>query len=297
MTAVPARVASMAVGLEERGVMSEQPAESAASGGGSTTAIPAKQALLQRQRELESELAHARQAAGRAKRGRADGDGLAVEPEEESWLMTYLDMMTLMLVLLVVMLAFAGKGGGLEGMKKGAGDLVSSRDGVLPATDGLLPESALQVPTPLPSKSTTDPLKGLKLDQLGDDIDVVVSESTVSFRISSEILFSSGQADLSLAGLAVLKRLVAVLNSSDHRIAVEGHTDSVPVRSGRYPSNWELSGSRAGGVVRYLEANGVASQRLRAVGYADTRPLADNATAEGRASNRRVELIMEAPGS
>lgn len=277
--------------------MSEQSAESVESSVGTTTAIPAKQALLQRQRELETELAHARQAAGRAKRSVGAGEPLVTEPEEESWLMTYLDMMTLMLVLLVVMLAFAGKNGGLEGMKQMAGGMLSSRDGVLPASDGLLPESALQVPTPLPHKPVADPLKGLKLDQLGDDIDVVVNESTVSFRISSEILFSSGQADLSLAGLAVLRRLVPVLNSTSHVIAVVGHTDSVPVRSGRYPSNWELSGSRAGGVVRYLEANGVPSNRLRAVAYADTRPLADNATAEGRASNRRVELIMEMPGS
>ena len=277
--------------------MSEQASEGAESGTGSTTAIPAKQALLMRQRELEAELAHARQIAGRVKRKMGGDEALATEPEEEGWLLTYLDMMTLMLVLLVVMLAFAGKGGGVEGIKKATGALVTARDGLLPATDGLLPESALQVPTRLPSKPAGDPLKGLPLDQLGDDIDVVVNESTVSFRISSEILFSSGQADLSLAGLAVLKRLVPVLNSTSHRIAVEGHTDAVPVRSGRYPSNWELSGARAGSVVRYLEANGVTSNRLRAVGYADTRPLGDNATAEGRASNRRVELIMETPGS
>lgn len=276
--------------------MSEQASEGTENGAGSTTAIPAKQALLMRQRELEAELAHARQVAGRARRKTGGDEVLATEPEEESWLLTYLDMMTLMLVLLVVMLAFAGKGA-LDGLRQASSHLRPAHEGVLPASDGLLPETALQVPSPLPSKAPVDPLKGLPLDQLGDDIDVVVNESTVSFRISSEILFSSGQADLSLAGLAVLKRLVPVLNSSDHRIAVEGHTDSVPVRSGRYPSNWELSGSRAGGVVRYLEANGVASERLRAVGYADTRPLGDNATAEGRASNRRVELIMEAPGS
>ena len=276
--------------------MSEQATEGTESTAGSTTAIPAKQALLMRQRELEAELAHARQVAGRARRKTGGDEALATEPEEESWLLTYLDMMTLMLVLLVVMLAFAGKGA-LDGLRQASSHLRPAHEGVLPASDGLLPETALQVPSPLPSKAPVDPLKGLPLDQLGDDIDVVVNESTVSFRISSEILFSSGQADLSLAGLAVLKRLVPVLNSSNHRIAVEGHTDSVPVRSGRYPSNWELSGSRAGGVVRYLEANGVASERLRAVGYADTRPLGDNATAEGRASNRRVELIMEAPGS
>lgn len=274
--------------------MSEEHAGEAASAVPSAApgGVAARQALLQRQRELETELAHARQAAGRAKRSNADEAGLVAEPEEDSWLMTYLDMLVL-LVLLVVMLAFAGKNGGLEGLKQMASD-------VLPANSGLLPDAALQVPTPLPSsasKRDNDPLKGLALEGLGDDIDVVVNESTVSFRISSEILFSSGQADLSLAGLSVLKRLVPVLNSSTHNIAVVGHTDAIPIRSGRYPSNWELSGSRAGSVVRYLEANGVPSTRLRAVGYADTRPLADNATAEGRASNRRVELIMEAPGT
>lgn len=90
----------------------------------------------------------------------------------------------------------------------------------------------------------------------------------------------------------MLRKLVTVLNSTPHQIVIEGHTDSVPIRSYRYPSNWELSGARAGSVVRYLEANGVSSQRLSAVGYADTRPLGDNGTADGRANNRRVELIL-----
>ncbi|HCN71570.1 MAG TPA: flagellar motor protein, partial [Pusillimonas sp.] len=63
------------------------------------------------------------------------------------------------------------------------------------------------------------------------------------------------------------------------------------------PSNWELSSARAGSVVRYLEANGIASRRLRAVGYADTRPLAQNNTAANRALNRRVELMLEMPAT
>ncbi|WP_165493870.1 OmpA/MotB family protein [Azotobacter chroococcum] len=128
---------------------------------------------------------------------------------------------------------------------------------------------------------------------------MVVKEDSVSFHISSEILFSfsSAQADLSLEGLRVLQQLelVPVLNSSRHGILVVGHTDSLPLRSARFPSNWELSGARAGSVVRYLESNGVARQRMRAVGLADTRPLANNSTLEGRASNRRVELILETP--
>ncbi|WP_232466759.1 OmpA/MotB family protein, partial [Alcaligenes faecalis] len=136
---------------------------------------------------------------------------------------------------------------------------------------------------------------GLDLDGLGDNIDVVMNDQSVSFRINSEILFNSGGADLGLEGLTVLRQLAAVLQKSTHPIVIEGHTDSVPIRSYRYPSNWELSGARAGSVVRYMEANGIGSQRLSAVGYADTRPLGDNGTQQGRATNRRVEIIVQTP--
>ena len=63
----------------------------------------------------------------------------------------------------------------------------------------------------------------------------------------------------------------------------------------RYPSNWELSSARAGSVVRYLQANGIAKGHLKAVGYADSRPIADNGSSDGRARNRRVELVVEKP--
>ncbi|GAB3460340.1 OmpA/MotB family protein [Azotobacter salinestris] len=252
----------------------------------------ARKVLLERQRQLEQELAHARQATRMVKRQVANA---AHEPdsegETEGWLMTYLDMMTLLLVLLVVMLAFAGKG---KGSGEQAQPLNPLSEGVLPAGSGLL-EQAGQSLRDKGGDSTRDPLQGLPLDRLGKDIEVVVKEGTVSFRISSEILFSSAQADLSLDGLRVLQQLVPVLNSSRHDVVVVGHTDSLPIRSSRFPSNWELSGARAGSVVRYLEANGVVRQRMRAVGLADTKPLADNSTLEGRANNRRVELILEAP--
>ena len=74
---------------------------------------------------------------------------------------------------------------------------------------------------------------------------------------------------------------------------MEGHTDNVPISSSQYPSNWELSTDRATTVVRYLIANGVNAERLAAVGYADLHPLASNATAAGRANNRRVDIVLE----
>lgn len=229
--------------------------------------------------ELENELTQTRKALRQLQRQqkRRESSAVAGAPgdTQEGWLTTYLDMLTLLLVLLVVMLAFAGDGDNSE-----PGDSGAAREPALAIADpdhGVLPDS-------------------LNVGDLGNDVEVIVNEKSVSFRIASEILFASGQADLSLDGLAVLKKLIPVLESTEHQIAIEGHTDSVPVRGGRYPSNWELSGARAGSVVRYLEANGLPSTRLRAVGFADTRPLADNTSEQGRARNRRVEMVMELPG-
>ncbi|WP_341666564.1 OmpA/MotB family protein [Alcaligenes sp. SDU_A2] len=260
--------------------------------------------LADRQKAVQKELEEARRGMaeqqlasnlGSRRSRRWDQPVLAAAEEEESWLTTYLDMMTLLLVLMIVMLSFAGKRAQSDaGTAQGGATTVAQAGaagagaGLMPAGAGLLPESGKAV-----GQGGQD--HGLQLDGLGDDIDVVVNDQSISFRINSEILFSSGGADLGLEGLAVLRKLVAVLNTSPHQIVIEGHTDSVPIRSYRYPSNWELSGARAGSVVRYLESNGVLSQRLSAVGYADTRPLGDNGTSEGRASNRRVELILLTP--
>ncbi|WP_428624931.1 OmpA/MotB family protein, partial [Sedimenticola sp.] len=81
--------------------------------------------------------------------------------------------------------------------------------------------------------------------------------------------------------------------ASDYTLSIEGHTDPTPIANAQFPSNWELSAQRATGVLRFLLTQGVAASRMRAVGHADTRPLADNATAEGRARNRRVALILQ----
>ncbi|WP_404397748.1 OmpA family protein [Stutzerimonas chloritidismutans] len=217
------------------------------------------------------------------------------EEEQEAWLITYLDMLTLLLVMLVIMLALAGKGEGqqsepamVEATQQAAGDqLVALQPSASP-----IPSI---VPLPAPAADTQqDDTSEAKPDlSLGDDIEVIVNDGSISFRISSEILFGSGRAELEDAGLDVIDRLVPTLAAGGHRIIVEGHTDNLPIQTERFPSNWELSASRASSVVRYLQLAGIESTRLSATGYADTRPLADNGDEQGRASNRRVELIMQ----
>ncbi|EZI26609.1 MULTISPECIES: OmpA/MotB family protein [Pseudomonas] len=237
----------------------------------------------------------------------------------ETWMMTYLDMMTLLLVVTMAMLALAGKG---HERTRQSADLRVPPVFTAKSLTSLQPPGALlrvpQAPEPVtapepvverepviasepvaaaepapPKPSAQDLLNELPLDKLGQDIEVVTNDSSVSFRISSEILFPSGQSDLNLGGLAVLQHLIPVLDSVPHKVIVAGHTDTQDMRSARFPSNWELSSARAGSVVRYLQSNGIQPTRLAAIGYADTRPLSDNTTAEGRARNRRVELILE----
>jgi len=214
------------------------------------------------------------------------------EEEQESWLITYLDMITLLLVMLVVLLAFAGKGAApATEAPPAASSAVATPSVAAPSAPA--PETAPQAPVP-----TTPAAAMPELDMdLGEDIEVVVNEGSVSFRISSELLFASGRAELADAGLEVIDRLIPALAANRHRILVEGHTDDRPIATERFPSNWELSASRASSVVRYLTLAGLDPARMSATGYADTRPLAQNSSEQGRASNRRVELIMQTRAS
>jgi chemotaxis protein MotB len=122
-------------------------------------------------------------------------------------------------------------------------------------------------------------------------------EGSIRITIVDRLLFESGDAELKPVGCKVLKQFGEKLRqSTDKQIHVEGHTDNKlpkPKMRDRYPSNWELSTARANSVVRCLiKDGGVPPAMLSAVGYADSRPVADNDTEEGRRKNRRVEIIL-----
>ncbi len=215
------------------------------------------------------------------------------EEEQEAWLLTYLDMLTLLLVMLVVMLALAGKGDGQSNQPAAIDSSVQTFGDVSlePATPAQpIPPIVAEAAMNTPAEADTHDAPTM---DLGEDIEVIVNDGSISFRISSEILFGSGQAELENAGLDVIDRLIPTLAANHYRILVEGHTDNLPIQTERFPSNWELSASRASSVVRYLQLAGIDATRMSATGYADTRPLGDNASDQGRASNRRVELIMQ----
>jgi len=231
--------------------------------------------------------------------------------EEETWLITYLDVVTLLLAMMVVMLAFSEPVS--EAFRGERREIALDRmhpqaQAAADAGTTILPPVPLPHPATAPARVEGDPVDirsapvppeppALNVGDIGENVEVVTEAKGVTrFRISSELLFAPGQAALTPAGQRVIDELLPVLNQAlGHTIVVEGHTDNVPIATARFPSNWELAAGRAGAVVRHLEGRGVNPMRLRATGVADTRPLADNATAQGRAQNRRVEIVLEAP--
>jgi chemotaxis protein MotB len=111
--------------------------------------------------------------------------------------------------------------------------------------------------------------------------------------VTDKVLFDSGSAALKADGEGLLSVVADALKSVDNPILIEGHTDSDPIANSVYPSNWELSSGRAGSVARFFEAQGVDRARLRAEGLADLYPVASNDTADGKAHNRRVEIVVQ----
>lgn len=112
-------------------------------------------------------------------------------------------------------------------------------------------------------------------------------------QMASNILFDSGKAKLSEEGMAALAQLGPILASiTDRKFQVAGHTDNLPIRSRKFPSNWELSSARAVTVVKFLQENGLKPVTLSAAGYAEYQPAESNDTKQGQESNRRIEITL-----
>jgi chemotaxis protein MotB len=127
---------------------------------------------------------------------------------------------------------------------------------------------------------------------------VTISElkGKLTVNMVDAILFDSGKAEVKREGLVVLGKVVEILKTvNDKAIRIEGHTDNVAINRSlaqRYPTNWELSAARAINVARYLEQQAIAPDSLSAAAFGEFKPVADNATVEGRAKNRRIEIVL-----
>ena len=229
-------------------------------------------------------------------------------PEEvsERWAIPYADFLTLMLCLFIALFAMAqaGKQAAIEyaaAFAKAFGMRLVPFQEVLPKQ--ILPQPI--IPRVQPTEKGRRIQRQLQelekmLEEMGLKGSVRVEYEAIGIRIilQERVLFDSGEASIKPDFYPVLDKLYEIISAIPNPVEVEGHTDNIPISTERFPSNWELSTARASSVVRYFIAKGIPPERLKASGYADTKPIANNSTPEGRAQNRRIEIfILNVKGS
>jgi chemotaxis protein MotB len=146
------------------------------------------------------------------------------------------------------------------------------------------------------SSTYEDLLEKMKSEISKGQVTISELKGKLTVNMVDSILFDSGKAEVKEGGLEVLQKVISILKDvKDKSIRIEGHTDNVQIVGGlarRYPTNWELSAARAINVTRYLQDQGIDPGQLAAVAYGEWKPVGDNGTPEGRAKNRRIEIIL-----
>ncbi|GMA41049.1 OmpA/MotB family protein [Mobilicoccus caccae] len=249
----------------------------------------------------------------------------------ERWMLSYADILTLLLALFIVMFAISKVDQKkfeefARGTAEGFGNVaVTGMTGNFEGGDGIMkdqkPAQSEDVPSTVPDdknsalaqqaiqkekarqaaaaaeKKNLEEIKAkialeLKKQGLSDAVQMSVdARGLVVNIVTDKVLFDTGQADLKPAGTKVLDAIAPALTPLPNHVSVEGHTDNVPI-SGTYRSNWFLSTARASMVTERLIQDGITPGRIAPAGFADTRPLESNGTDDGRARNRRVAVVV-----
>jgi len=234
----------------------------------------------------------------------------------ERWLVSYADFMTLLFAFFVVMYSISSVN---EGKYRVLSDSLSdtfqkdqsSQEVIEFDNKPSRPKDADSdnlIELPIPNDSIDDisePDKNPTLNEISNEVSGAVedlinnglinineNENWLEIEIKSSILFQSGGSVLSEAAEDVLASLADIIKIYPNQIQVEGYTDNVPIKTARFPSNWELSSSRAASVVHLFADEGVNPNNMQAIGYGEYRPKVSNGTAKGRSENRRVVLVI-----
>lgn len=208
------------------------------------------------------------------------------------WAVTYGDLMSYLMIFFLIMFSFgmSKKGGGTAADRKYEESLVKIQK-VFGGKGSSAQEQRL-VAREREESMVTQLKEAIDKSHLSGFAQVEAWDKKVRLVLAESVVFKSGRADIDPKAEILLAAISGQLKTLDNPIVVEGHTDDVPIRAGKYSSNLELSMARAYAVVRILEQHGVARKRLAGIGYGENRPLGANDTLEGRARNRRIEIDL-----
>lgn len=223
------------------------------------------------------------------------------ETHVDDWLMTYADMITLLLCFFAVFIAISVPE--QEKFENAKEKVVQTFKGA--TSDNMKGQYALpetQLDSPLKSEMPFEALPAI-VDRFNkEEVEIEKGDRITTIEMNSAPFYAAGSAILNEDGLKVLDELLPAISSEeykDYTISVEGYTDDSPIRTAQFPSNWELSTARAAAVVRHFIEKGIPPQRLRAVGYGEAVPKVPNRSTDGtalpdnQAQNRRVVIRLE----
>ncbi|CUS97153.1 chemotaxis protein MotB [Candidatus Kryptobacter tengchongensis] len=220
----------------------------------------------------------------------------------ERWLITYADLITLLLGLFVVLYSMSQIDLSKYQQWISAFSQLFGGGGVLAGGKGVLITPAPPKSGSASDVSASQPTQQQKLEVqinavLSSNIQskkiiVTTSSEGLTIHLLERLLFESGSAELKPEAMSVLDTLAEILKFLPNKIRIEGHTDNRPIRSAKFPSNWHLSVARALNTAYYLMNKGVNPEKISIVGYAEYRPIAPNDSEENRAKNRRVDIVV-----
>jgi chemotaxis protein MotB len=235
---------------------------------------------------------------------------------QERWLVSYADFITLLFAFFVVLYSAskadekkqAQVADSIDAAFRSLGifpDAMRRRDGANKATDAtekpVVPMNIVMGEDVLAPAKVKGDLEQIRRE-LQQTLSNQIAQHTVSIQMGRDGLvislreagfFNSGSATPRPETLATLRQIAASLGRTSYDLRIEGHTDNIPIHTGEFDANWELSAARATRIARlFLDLQAISPQRLSAAGYAEFHPVASNDTAEGRAENRRVDLVV-----
>ncbi len=230
----------------------------------------------------------------------------------ERWLVSYADFITLLFAFFVVMYSISSINEGkykvisqallgvfndpersMKPIPIGEERPLSVRPAEPLVKDSEQTDAGLGATSIDPLKTISDDVRDAFGDLIkSDQMTVRGNELWIEIELNSSLLFGSGDAMPSDQAFAIIEKVAGILKPFANPVHVEGFTDNLPIRTAQYPTNWELSSARAASIVRLLAMEGVNPARMASVGYGEYQPVASNDTADGRARNRRVVLVI-----
>jgi len=240
---------------------------------------------------------------------KARGKEVTKKDTSERWLLTYADMITLLMLFFIILYAmstvnqqqYEALSQALASVFNGGNLTIfdTTRAGGAGLMEGVTPGQNIQSKTSgrntgsggqsaVRSQATSSLQNLIKSGR----VRIIPTERGFAISLVSDYQFASGSADLSPEAMPILQEVSDFLTRIPNSIVVEGHTDNLPVDQTKWSSNWQLAGARSVAVVQALQDYGVPAERMSGASYGDTRPVQSNDTPEGRAFNRRVDIVI-----